>query len=124
MKDSRFLAGFRAALTRPAGKRRRKLVVFQPGMELSSCQDTLHRCAMRPLKALPLANAYAVELDEADEASSVQLLNHRGILRIDDDIEVKIAPFPLMLRAEVKATAGSTKFPPGAGAYWSGGSSG
>ena len=100
MKDSRFLAGFRAALTRPRrGKRRRKLVVFQPGMELSSCQDTLHRCAMRPLKALPLANAYAVELDEADEASSVQLLNHRGILRIDDDIEVKIAPFPLMLRS-------------------------
>lgn len=73
--------------------RRRKLVVFRRDIPVSAASNVLSTCALTPIKHLPMINALAVELDEDEESFNVKVRGHRGVVRVDDDIVVRIAPY-------------------------------
>ncbi len=106
------LAAFDRRSRRLTGaRRRRKLVVFRQDMGVNSCHSVLGECHLHPVKHLPLAHAMAIDLDDSDEDSVVRLRNHRGIMRIDDDITVRIAPHRLSLRAMAPDNRRFTQIP-------------
>lgn len=72
---------------------KRKLIVFKRDMPVSATNDLLQQCAVTPIKHLPLVNALAVELEEDELSFNAKIKEHRGIVRIDDDITVQVAPF-------------------------------